>query len=494
MYSEEAMLQDGRSAELATWREREKTALDLLQIVGELRFDRAIDLTLFRTLIYDCRPSQVIQALEPWPHYSKRPIDVDLILSLAYSVAELEELVRCKIDLGRLATEWQLRSRDFDNMDDFVQDRLRHLVGEIHADEASSDGRDVVLYGFGRIGRSIARQLAIHTGRGNQLRLRAIVLRGKMSDAHAELTKRAALLQTDSIHGNFEGMVEVSVDARHLIINGTSVEIIWAVKPEDIDYTEYGIQDALLIDNSGAFRQRSELERHLQPGIRSVLLTAPGDEVPNIVFGVNHNEYNWSKVRLASAASCTTNAVAPALHCIQEALGISRAHIDAIHAYTSDQNLLDNFHRKPRRGRAAPLNMVLTSTGAASAVERALPSLAGKLTASAVRVPVPAGSLAVLNLTVSQATNRDEVNHILLQASLQGPLCEQLHYSSSSEYASSNVIGNPAAAVVDAPSTQVSLDGFGVSLHLWYDNEFGYTCQVMRLAKLMAGVHRARYI
>ena len=492
-------MRDGRAAELAQWREREKTALDLLQIAGELRFDRAIDLMLFRTLIYDCRPSQVLQALEPWPHFSKRPIDVDLALSLAYSVAAVEGLASCKVDLGRLATEWLARSRQYGNMDAFVSDQLGTLAPDqppasIGGDALGDGGRDVVLYGFGRIGRSIARQLALHTGRGSQLRLRAIVLRGKLDDRHAELVKRAALLRTDSIHGDFEGIVEVAPDAKHLIINGTSVTVIWATRPEQIDYTEHGISDALLIDNSGAYRKRDELERHLQPGIRSVLLTAPGEQVPNVVFGVNHENYQWGQVRLASAASCTTNAVTPVLHAIQQRLGIARAHIDAIHAYTSDQNLLDNFHRKPRRGRAAPLNMVITSTGAASAVARALPALAGKLTASAVRVPVPAGSLAVLNLTVARATSREEVNQLLFEASLDGPICEQVSFSSSPEYVSSNVIGTPASAIVDGPATQVSLDGFGVTLHVWYDNEFGYTCQVMRLAKLMAGVHRARYI
>lgn len=282
MFGEEALLRDNRAAELAQWRDREKTALDLLQIVGELRFDRAIDLTLFRTLIYDCRPSQVLQALESWPHYSKRPIDVDLILSLAYSVAQLEELERCKIDLGRLATEWQEHSREFANMDAFVGEKLRGLATVLTEGDQEEPGRDVVLYGFGRIGRSVARQLARHTGRGSQLRLRAIVLRGKLDDPHVELSKRAALLQTDSIHGNFEGIVEVSPDARYLNINGISVDVIWATKPEQIDYTEYGIENALLIDNSGAFRCRAELERHLRPGIRSVLLTAPGEEVPNL--------------------------------------------------------------------------------------------------------------------------------------------------------------------------------------------------------------------
>ena len=485
---------DPREVELATWREREKSALDLLQIAGELRFDRAIDFTIFRRLVYDCRASQVLQALQRSEDYSNRPIDIDLALSLAYAVEQVEGLHTCKVDLGRLATEWLEHSRDFCNMDAFVSARLGDLA-TVHPDLTGEPvGADVVLYGFGRIGRIVTRQLAQHTGRGHQLRLRAIVLRARLRDAHEELTKRAALLRSDSVHGNFDGLVEVSPDAKHLVINGTSVRVFWAERPEDVEYAEYGIRDALLIDSTGAYRERAELERHLRPGIRSVLLTAPGTEVPNIVFGVNQNRYDWGQVRLASAASCTTNAITPVLHAISASLGVARAHIDALHAFTSDQNLLDNFHRKPRRGRSAASNMIITPTSAARAAEQALPQLTGKLTGNSVRIPIPSGSLAVINATVSRVTNRDEVNEIMRRAALDGPICEQILYSNSPEYASSNVIGHTATAVFDAPATTVSADGLGVTLHLWYDNEFGFVCQVMRLAKLMAGVHRARYV
>ncbi len=494
MYPHEITPVDERSGELADWREREKTALDLLQITGELRFDRAIDFTLFRRLVYDCSPSQVLQALQRSQDYSKRPIRIDVVLSLAYAVAQLEDLHTCKIDLGRLATEWLNRSGSFGNMDRFVVDRLRDLLEVNLAAEAEPAGADVVLYGFGRIGRVVARQLAMHTGRGNQLRLRAIVLSPRLEDRHEELSKRAALLRSDSVHGNFEGIVEVSHDADHLIINGISVKVYWADRPDAIDYLSEDIRDALLIDSSGAFRNRKELALHLRPGIRSVLLTAPGAEVPNVIFGVNQEKYDWTQARLASAGSCTTNAVTPILLAIETSFGIARAHINALHAYTSDQNLLDNFHHKPRRGRSASLNMILTTTGAAAAISQAIPTLLGKLTAGAVRVPIASGSLAILTITVERRTNSDEVNEVMRQAALYGPICEQILYSNSSEYASSNVIGHTATAVFDAPATVVSPDGYGITLHVWYDNEFGYGCQVMRLAKLMAGVHRARYI
>lgn len=485
-----------RNLELARWREQEKTALDLLQVVGELRFDRGIDLTLFRHQIYDTRPSELLRTHEFGHAYSKRPIDIDLTLSIAYAIAQMKDLGACKVDLGRLATEWLAKAEKFDNLDAFVSNRLSGFSTSKSTanDEEEESGRDVVLYGFGRIGRVVTRLLIEQTGRGNQLRLRAIVLRAKLADRHHELTKRISLLKSDSIHGKFAGMAEVSPDAEGFIINGNHIPVIFANEPEDVDYRMFGILDALLIDNTGVWRDRAGLERHLRPGIQSVLLTAPGDEVPNIVVGINHEKYNWNHVRLASAASCTTNAVAPLMQVISEQIGIERAHIETIHAFTSDQNLLDNFHKKPRRGRAAPLNMVVTSTGAARAVAKVIPRLEGRLTGNAVRVPVPNGSLAILKITTSRAVNKEEVNEIIRKASLHGPVNEQIRYSASPEYVSSNIVGETSTSVFDAPSTQVSSDGFGLSLYAWYDNEFGYSCQVVRLAKYMAGVHRQRFI
>ena len=522
----ETSLRHAQRSEMARWRENEKTALDLLQVAGELRFDRGIDLTLFRRPIYDTRPSEVLRAHERAADYSKRVVDIDLTLSIAYAVAQLDGLPACKIDLGRLATEWLARSDHFDNIDAFVGHALagltaagraaHHASGYADATAAANgvalarrgsaadpagddigggeEGRDVVLYGFGRIGRMLARLLVEQTGRGSQLCLRAIVLRAKLDDRHLELTKRLALLRHDSTHGPFPGLTRVAPDGSALYLNGNHVAVIFADHPGEIDYADYGIHDALLIDNTGAWRDRAGLEQHLRPGIRSVLLTAPAEEVPNVVVGINHDNYDWNHVRLASAASCTTNAVAPIMRLLDDKLGVERAHIETIHAYTSDQNLLDNFHRKPRRGRGAPLNMVITSTGAASAVARVIPALEGKLTGNAVRVPVPSGSLAIVNASVARPTNREALNEIVRQAALRGPLVEQILYSSSEEFVSSTVVGSTSTSVFDAPSTRVSADGTGVTVYAWYDNEYGYACQVMRLAKILAGVHRQRYI
>jgi glyceraldehyde 3-phosphate dehydrogenase len=228
------------------------------------------------------------------------------------------------------------------------------------------------------------------------LRLRAIVTRDKNDEVTLE--KRASLLRYDSIHGDFQGSVVADAKNNALIINGTTVHVITANGPEEIDYTKFGIEDALVIDNTGAFTTQEALARHLtSKGTQKVLLTAPGKGVPNIVHGVNHNEYNPDEVNIFSAASCTTNAITPILKALEDTIGVVKGHLETIHAYTNDQNLVDNMHKKYRRGRAAGLNMVITETGAGTAVSKAIPSLTGKLTSNAIRVPVPNGSLVVLN-------------------------------------------------------------------------------------------------
>ena len=330
------------------------------------------------------------------------------------------------------------------------------------------------------------------TGKGNQLRLRAIVTRGKLTPEILE--KRAALLRTDSVHGQFSGTVEADPDENVLVINGTSVHMIAAGNPEEIDYTEYGISDALVIDNTGAFRDEASLGRHLKArGISKVLLTAPGKDVPNIVHGVNHKEFKPDKVAIYSAASCTTNAITPVLKVVEDSLGIRKGHIETIHAYTNDQNLVDNIHPKYRRGRAAALNMVITETGAGKAVAKALPALQGKLTSNAIRVPVPNGSLAILNLELKSKTSPEGINTIVKKYALEGDLVEQIKYSLSNELVSSDIIGTSAPAIYDSKATIVSPDGKSIVLYVWYDNEYGYAHQVIRLSKYIAKVRRFTY-
>ncbi|MCD4697264.1 MAG: type I glyceraldehyde-3-phosphate dehydrogenase, partial [Bacteroidales bacterium] len=265
--------------------------------------------------------------------------------------------------------------------------------------------------------------------------------------------------------------------------------------PEYIDYEAHGIRDALLIDNTGVFRDDAALGRHLKAkGISKVILTAPAKgDVPNVVYGVNHLDYNPDSDNIWSAASCTTNAIVPALSVFDHELGIEKGHLETIHAYTNDQNLLDNYHKKPRRGRAAPLNMVITSTGAGAAAAKAIPGLKGKLTANAVRVPTANVSLAILSLSVKRQTSKERVIEMLRHAALQGKYVEQIRFSASNESVSSDFIGDPVACIFDSPSTQVSADGKNILVYLWYDNEFGYTMQVIRLAKHVAKVKRYTY-
>ncbi len=490
MKEKNLLIRDQNDSALRSWREKEKTALELLQIVGELRFDRSVELIIFHRAIYDCRPSELLNHHLFAKNYVNKPISIDTSLSLAHAIANIENLAPAKIDIGRMGAEWLTEKASYEDIDAFVIDKLS---GMINATQKNGVSKDVVLYGFGRIGRLAARRMIMSTGKGEQLRLKAIVIRPKMKDRYEEASKRAALLQKDSVHGNFPGVIEVAPDGSELIINGNRVKLIFAGQPEDIDYTEYGIENAIVIDNTGVWRDQAGLSRHLRPGANQVLLTAPGKDIPNIVHGANQSALTEGEHQVFSAASCTTNAIVPIIQVVDDAFGIASGHIETIHAYTNDQNLLDNFHKKPRRGRAAPLNMVLTSTGAATAVSKVLPHLKGLLTGNSVRVPTPNVSLVILNLVVKEATSVAEVNELLKKASLHGSFVEQLHYSASTEYVSSQAVGMTSTSVVDAPSTIVSPSGKNLTIYAWYDNEFGYTCQVLRLAKYATNVRRYSY-
>lgn len=478
---------------LSTWREDEKAALELLKIVGDLRFDRSIEIILFRRDIYDSRPTEVMNDHLFAKNYSKQPITIQMSVKIAKAIAKLD-LAPSRIDLGKLATQWLGSEESWDNIDHFVAEELIDFIGADAKEAKVITPRDVVLYGFGRIGRLAARCLIQMMGRGEQLRLKAIVLRQKNKEnPYEELLKRASLLRKDSIHGKFRGTISVDQENNQLIVNSCRVQIIFANSPEDIDYTEYSINDAILIDNTGAWRDKEGLSRHLRPGIKQVLFTAPGKGIKNIVHGINQKDLNFEEDRIFCAASCTTNAIAPVLKVLNDNLGVNNGHLETIHAYTNAQNLLDNYNSKERRGSAAAINMVITSTGAADAVSKVIPDLSGKLTGSAIRVPTPDGSLAVMTLNVEKETTVSEINEMMRQASLHGKLVEQIKYSISKEFVSSDVIGAAAASIFDAPSTKVGKDGKTITVYVWYDNEYGYTRQVLRLAKYAAQVRRYRY-
>lgn len=472
--------------ELAFQADRRKACVELIKIVNDLWYDKSIELVIFRNQLLDRNVSDIINLHEYAAKFVGKKINVFDTVEIARAILT-SDLPPARIDLGKLTFEYHSEGEKYNDALSFVVDKLKDAKNTTNIVP-----KDVVLYGFGRIGRLLARELMAKIGKGQQLRLKAIVTRDKNDELSLE--KRASLLRLDSIHGDFEGSVSVDVENESLIINGSPVRMISAAQPEDIDYTQYGIENALIIDNTGVFKDEEALSRHLKSkGADKVILTAPGKGVPNIVYGVNHGAYNVDETKIWSAASCTTNAITPVLAALEETLGVVKGHLETIHAYTNDQNLVDNMHKKYRRGRAAALNMVITETGAGSAVAKALPALAGKLTSNAIRVPVPNGSLVVLNLEVGKETSVEGIHEIMKKYALEGELVEQIKYSLNNELVSSDIIGTSAPAIYDSHATIVSTDGKNIVLYIWYDNEYGYSHQVIRLAKHVAKVRRYTY-
>ena len=465
----------------------EKAAVNLISSIGHLMYEKSIELVLFRNPLVDKGISEILKLHKKAQSITASPVSIIDTANLAAELVNLN-IAPSKLDIGKLATEWNVEKANFNSKADFLSNKLADFD---NTDDHSITPKDVVLYGFGRIGRLAARELIKQAGKGQQLRLRAIVTRSVTEDS---IIKRAALLMNDSVHGEFNGNVEADVANKALIINGQIVKLIEAKNPEDVDYTAYGINNALVIDNTGVFTNKEALGRHMQgKGVSKVLLTAPGKEIPNIVYGINEGELDLDKQDIFSAASCTTNAIAPILYTIENSLGVVKGHIETVHAYTNDQNLLDNMHKKPRRGRSAAINMVITSTGAGNAVTKVVPSLKDKLTANAVRVPTPNGSLAILNLSVNKETNVEDLNAIIRKAALEGDLVNQIKYENDPELVSNDIIGNICCSVFDSNATIVSTDKKNIVLYVWYDNEFGYTKQVIRLAKYIAKVRRLIY-
>jgi glyceraldehyde 3-phosphate dehydrogenase len=472
--------------EIAFQSDRRKAAVEFIKIVSDLWHDNAIELVLFRNPLLDQNVSEILKLHDYAGEFVQKPISIFDSVEMARAIKVLN-LPASKLDIGKLTFEFHKEDISNHNTAVFLSKKLNTAK---HQQKLKP--KDVVLYGFGRIGRLVARELMGKSGGGSQLRLRAIVTRDKISQSSLE--KRAALLRSDSVHGDFNGTVRVDTKLQALIINGITVYIISATKPEDIDYTIYGINQALIIDNTGAFRDQKALNLHLDSkGAAKVLLTAPGKGIPNIVHGVNHLEHSPEKVTIFSAASCTTNAITPVLKVVEETLGIVHGHLETIHAYTNDQNLVDNMHSKYRRGRAAALNMVITETGAGKAVSKALPALENKLTSNAIRVPVPNGSLAILNLEITKQTTLKKINSLIKTAALSGDLVEQIKYEFNDELVSSDIVGCAAPAIYDSKATIVGSNGKNIILYVWYDNEFGYSHQVIRLAKYIAKVRRFTY-
>lgn len=462
------------------WKQREALAEAMIPVIGKLYRESNVSTYMYGKNMVNRSVTDLMKAHRFVRQVENNELSEFDSAPMLNAISQLQ-LGPAHLDIGKMVVKYQEQGNGR-SRDEFVRQELADIIGSDF--KPLPQPQDVVLYGFGRIGRLIARILIDKAGGGDVLRLRAIVIRkGKLGH---DLEKRAALLRRDSVHGSFKGTIRVLNDEDTLVINGNPVKVIYANGPEEIDYQEYGINNALIVDNTGVWKDTAGLSGHLRPGASKVLLTAPaGDDIPNIVYGVNDDQITEDR-QIISAASCTTNAIVPILKCILDEFGIDSGHVETVHAYTNDQNLIDNYHKGDRRGRSAPLNMVLTSTGAAKAVAKAIPELKGKLTGNAIRVPTPNVSMAILNLRLGRDTSVAELNEFLRQKALHSSMQQQIGYTVSSEAVSTDFVGSRQACVMDSQATIV--DGNNCVLYCWYDNEFGYSCQVVRCLEKFAGV------
>ena len=466
------------------WKEREALAEAMIPIIGQL-YRRNVIIYCYGRALYNQNVTDIMKIHRLVRQVAKNELSEFESYPILKTMSELD-LGPSLIDVGLLASKYmeitETSNGDAPSPIDYVTQECKFVI-ENHV-KPLENPQDVVLYGFGRIGRLLARLLIEKAGGGTQLRLRAIVVR---KGSENDLIKRASLLERDSVHGPFKGTIRVDEGHNCLIANGNVVYVLYSDDPAKVDYEAYGIKDAIVIDNTGAWRDDATLSQHVQSrGVGRVLLTAPGKgSVKNIVSGINSHLLSGND-RLLSAGSCTTNAIVPPLQAINERFGIRSGHIETVHAYTPDQNLTDNFHKKDRRGRGAPLNLVITDTGASKAVTSLLPQLEGKLTANAIRVPTPDVSLALLYLTLERSTTKTEVNEYLRDTALYSSLQRQIDYIEAPEVVSSDFIGNRHACAIDGGATIV--DDNRICLYVWYDNEFGYCCQVIRVLQKWAGI------
>ncbi|PYG98980.1 glyceraldehyde-3-phosphate dehydrogenase [Arthrobacter stackebrandtii] len=464
--------------------EREAMAEAMIPLIGRLYRDNNVLTSIHgRSLI-----NQSVISILKAHRFARQVDDVELPVEQTLPILQVlstMQLGAASLDVARLNAGF--KSSNADSLEAYLRTELADIVNKYGADERHST--DVVLYGFGRIGRLLARILIEHEGGGHGLRLRAIVVR---KGGPKDLTKRASLLRRDSVHGPFHGTITIDEDNNTIQANGTAIQVIYSDSPATIDYTAYGISDALVVDNTGRWRDEEGLSQHLQSkGVAKVLLTAPGKgALKNVVHGINHAVIAPDD-KIITAASCTTNAITPVLKVLNDRYGIVHGHVETVHSFTNDQNLTDNFHNGERRGRSAALNMVLTETGAAKAVAKALPELEGKLSGNSIRVPTPNVSMAILNLTLENGTTKEEVNTYLRDISLNSGLRKQIDFIDSPEVVSSDFVGSRRAGIVDGLAT-ISTDKHLV-LYVWYDNEFGYSCQVVRVMEEMAGVHPRQF-
>ena len=380
---------DEASKSLATmsgWQIEEEISENMIPVVGRMYRRENVVLTLFNHSLANLSAMELIKLHSSVRDHRNRPIKITDTWPVVEALQH-RRLTPMRIDIGQLSllvSKARLNGKLLS-----VSDEVGKYISQTEESAVRTNpmdtARDIVLYGFGRIGRLLARLLIEKTGTGSKLRLRAIVVRKKNVP---DLAKRASLMMVDSVHSTFNGRVEIDEKRNVIIANGNTIHLIYAKSPDTVDYTKYGIHNAVVVDNTGIWRDGSDegLGLHLKSkGVSEVVLTAPGKGiVPNIVMGVNSSDYfganapEEGKHKIFSAASCSTNAVVPVLKLVDDKFGIESGHLETIHSFTNDQNLIDNFHKKARRGRSAVLNMVLTETGAAKASVKVLPNLKGK--------------------------------------------------------------------------------------------------------------------
>ena len=473
---------------LSEWNELQTLAEKMIPLVGELYREKEVVLKVFGRKLMTSSTTEIIKAHSFGRLLNGTELDMNQSFQMMQIIAKMQ-LTPCRVDLGALCHEYLENHQDI-SMQEFLN---KELAPSITVENITQqDSRDIVLYGFGRIGRILTRLLIDRTGSGMKMRLRGVVVRAK-GDLEADLLKRASLLSHDSVHGEFKGSIQVDHKNLALIVNGAYVQFIYANSPDSIDYTQYGIKDALVVDNTGIWTDEQALGQHLKSrGVSKVLLTAPAKgKIANIVYGVNCNKINPDD-KIICTASCTTNAIVPVLKVMDDEYGIASGHIETIHSYTNDQNLIDNYHKKERRGRSAPLNMVLTSTGAAKAVAKVLGSeLGSKLTGNAIRVPTPNVSMAVMNLNLDKETSKEQLQEMFRDISYESLLRDQIGYTWSTEVVSSDLVGSSQAGVVDGEA--IIADGKRVVLYVWYDNEAGYSNQVVRVMQDYVGLKWVKY-
>ena len=464
-----------------SWQERQTFAENMQPIIGQLFRNKGVEISVYGRPLLNASPIDIIKAHKTVALHEKDKLRLRESYPFVEAISKMD-LAPARIDVGKLAYRYLFQGES-NNLS--IEQYLEAQLASINTKDGVGQSQNIVLYGFGRIGRLLARLLIEQTGPNAKLNLRAIVLRP--SKGGDDLEKRASLLRRDSVHGAFNGSISIDKENNVIRANGAFIKVIYANSPSEVDYTEHGIDNALVVDNTGIWSDEAGLGQHLQSkGVAKVLLTAPAKgDIKNIVYGVNQDMI-LPEDKIVSAASCTTNAITPVLKALNDEYGIKNGHVETIHSYTNDQNLIDNYHKAPRRGRSAPLNMVISTTGAAKAVSKALPELEGLLTGNAIRVPTPNVSMAIMNLNLNKSTDKDSLNNHLREMSLNSDLQNQIDYTASSEIVSTDLVGSRYAGVVDSQATIV--DGERAVLYVWYDNEFGYSCQVVRVMLDMASI------